>query len=143
MNARTALPIVMVLAAGCRVDAPVEPMESRRPPDVTLNTDQIIDGTAGRGALYRMARPTNWNGDLVLYAHGYVSPEEPVALPPEGDLFISLFGAQGFAVAFSSYSENGWTVKDGAQRTHQLLGIFRSQLGRRNAFTSAAPPWAG
>jgi alpha-beta hydrolase superfamily lysophospholipase len=32
--------------------------------------------------------------------------------------------------AFSSYSENGWAVKDGVQRTHQLLGIFTSKFGQ-------------
>jgi pimeloyl-ACP methyl ester carboxylesterase len=51
-------------------------------------------------------------------------------LPAEAELFISLFGAQGFAVAFSSFSENGSVVKDGAQRTHQLLGIFASKFGQ-------------
>jgi pimeloyl-ACP methyl ester carboxylesterase len=28
------------------------------------------------------------------------------------------------------YSENGWAVKDGVQRTHQLLGIFTSKFGQ-------------
>jgi len=36
---------------------------------------------------------------------------------------------QGFAVAFTSFSENGFAVKDGAQRTYQLLGIFTSKFG--------------
>jgi pimeloyl-ACP methyl ester carboxylesterase len=91
---------------------------------------ELIDGSTGPGSLYRLARPANWNGDLVIYAHGYASPDQPVALPAEGELFIGMFGAQGFAVAFSSFSENGWVVKDGAQRTHQLLGIFTSKFGQ-------------
>lgn len=91
--------------------------------------DQVVDGHFGPGALYRLVRPTNWNGSLVVYAHGAVSSEAPIALPPEGDLIIGLLAPQGFAVAFSSFSENGWAVKDGAQRTHQLLGIFTSKFG--------------
>ena len=94
------------------------------------NVDEIVDGSVGPGALYRLARPANWNGGLLLYAHGYVSPTQPIALPPEGDLLISLLNPQGFAVAFSSFTENGWAVKDGTQRTHQLLGIFTSQFGK-------------
>jgi pimeloyl-ACP methyl ester carboxylesterase len=52
-----------------------------------------------------------------------------IALPAEADLLIGQFTAQGFAVAYSSFSENGWAVKDGAQRTHQLLGVFRARFG--------------
>jgi len=91
--------------------------------------DEVVDGRFGPGALYRLVRPTNWNGSLVLYAHGAVPSAAPIALPPEADLLINLFTPQGFAVAFSSFSENGWAVKDGAQRTHQLLGIFTARFG--------------
>jgi pimeloyl-ACP methyl ester carboxylesterase len=127
------LAAVALLLAACvdstdRPASPVAPLASTAAPD----GDAIIDGSTGPGSLYRLARPANWNGDLVIYAHGYVYPDQPVALPPEGDQFIGMFGAQGFAVAFSSYSENGSVVKDGAQRTHQLLGIFTSKFGKPN-----------
>ena len=91
--------------------------------------DEVVDGRVG-GSLYRLVRPANWNGRLVLYAHGFVPSGAPVALPPEGSLLISLLAPQGFAVAYSSFSENGWAVKDGAERTHQLLGIFSARFGR-------------
>jgi pimeloyl-ACP methyl ester carboxylesterase len=91
--------------------------------------DEVVDGSLG-GSLYRLVRPTNWNGRLVLYAHGFVPSAEPVALPPEGSLLTSLLVPQGFAVAFSSFSENGWAVRDGTERTHQLLGIFSARFGR-------------
>src|SRR6266404_5378878 len=91
--------------------------------------DEIIDGRVG-GSLYRLVRPANWNGRLVLYAHGFVPSAAPVTLPPEGSLLISLLAPQGFAVAYSSFSENGWALKDGAERTHQLLGIFSAKFGR-------------
>lgn len=102
---------------------------------VTLNVagstfaDEVIEGSVG-GSLYRLVRPTNWNGRLVLYAHGFVPNNEPVALPPEGDLLNRLLAPQGFAVAYSSFSENGWALRDGAERTHQLLGIFSARFGR-------------
>jgi pimeloyl-ACP methyl ester carboxylesterase len=94
------------------------------------SAEDVVDGRFGPGALYRLVRPTNWNGDLVLYAHGDVSPSDPVVLPPEAATIVGLLAPQGFAVAFSSFSENGWAVMDGAQRTHQLLGIFTSKFGR-------------
>jgi hypothetical protein len=104
--------------------------------------DEVVDGRFGPGALYRMVRPTVWNGSLLLYAHGYVSPTLPVALPSEVDLLIGQLTSQGFAVAYSSFSENGWAVKDGAQRTHQLLGVFSDRFGAPAPSTSRARPWA-
>jgi pimeloyl-ACP methyl ester carboxylesterase len=97
---------------------------------VPARADEVVDGAFGPGALYRLVRPTVWNGSLVVYAHGYVSRDEPVAITPDASLVIGLLAPQGFAVAVSSFSENGWVVKDGAQRTHQLLGLFTSKFGR-------------
>ncbi|MEO7966442.1 MAG: hypothetical protein ABIT38_21295, partial [Gemmatimonadaceae bacterium] len=37
-------------------------------------------------------------------------------------------GAEGYAVAYSSYSENGFAIKDGVQRTHQLRGLLANEL---------------
>ena len=37
-------------------------------------------------------------------------------------------GGLGYAFAYSSFSENGLAVKDGAQRTHQLRGLLTSEL---------------
>jgi pimeloyl-ACP methyl ester carboxylesterase len=91
--------------------------------------DDIVNGQTGPGSLYQLVRPTNWNGTLVLYAHGFVSPDQPVGFPPDVAQTIAALSAQGFAVAASSFSETGWAVKDGAQRTHQLLGLFTSKFG--------------
>ena len=101
------------------------------------------------GAQYAMFVPAAWNGRLVLWAHGFVDPEAPIALPdalpPDVapwlvELRESLLAA-GYAVAYSSYAENGWAVKDGAERTHELQGLFRSRLGSRRTCTSAAGRW--
>ncbi len=91
--------------------------------------DQVVDGSTGPGSVYRLVRPSNWNGILLLYAHGYVSKDVPVGITPDAQLVISLLTPRGFAVAVSSFSENGWVVKEGTQRTHQLLGLFASKFG--------------
>ena len=89
------------------------------------------------GAQYAMFMPTAWNGRLVLWAHGFVDPAAPIALPdvlPTDvapwlvELREQLLAA-GYAVAYSSYSENGWAVKDGAARTHELRTLFSSRFG--------------
>jgi pimeloyl-ACP methyl ester carboxylesterase len=89
------------------------------------------------GAEYAMFFPKTWNGRLVLWAHGFVDPNAPIALPDAlpadvapwlVQLRESLLGA-GYAVAYSSYAENGWAVKDGAARTHELRSLFMSRFG--------------
>jgi pimeloyl-ACP methyl ester carboxylesterase len=86
-------------------------------------------GETGPGSTYALYVPHDWNGDLVVYAHGYVMPQLPVALPDIASLRDAL-GANHYAVAYSSYSENGFDLKDGAQRTHQLGGLFAARFGR-------------
>jgi hypothetical protein len=92
---------------------------------------------ASNGAQYAMFMPKAWNGRLVLWAHGFVEPDAPIALPDVAPADVApwlvelrerLLGA-GYAVAYSSYAENGWAVKDGAARTHELRTRFMSRFG--------------
>jgi pimeloyl-ACP methyl ester carboxylesterase len=80
------------------------------------------------GAGYRIEVPKNWNGDLVLYAHGYngEGPELTVFDPPIRSHLIS----KGFAWAASSYRANGYVPGTGAQDTHRLLRLFGSLVGQ-------------
>src|SRR6478672_8364812 len=88
---------------------------------------QRVEGT-DEGAKYVLLFPTApWNGRLVLFVHGLVDPARPIALPSTGG--FDPFGRSNYAVALSSFSENGWAVKDGAQRTHALRDIFTKQFG--------------
>ena len=96
---------------------------------------QIITGNGQDGSSYEIAVPAQWNGDLVLYAHGINDPQEPLVVPSQDSDFAPFrdgLVALGYAVASSSWSTNGYAVKDGVQRTHQLKGIFVSQFGKPN-----------
>lgn len=90
-----------------------------------------ITGEIGPGALYAIAMPTGpWNGELVVFAHGIGRPSDPVALPSLSPL-PEWLTSQGFALAYSSFSVNGYgAVKDGMQRTHQLRGIFAATVSQ-------------
>jgi pimeloyl-ACP methyl ester carboxylesterase len=96
---------------------------------------QVVRGSIGPGALYELWLPANWNGNLVLFAHGY----HEVLLLPE---YIGRGSGAGavdglredlldlnYAVAYSSYSEPGFAIKDGAIRTRQLVGLFTKHFG--------------
>jgi pimeloyl-ACP methyl ester carboxylesterase len=99
----------------------------------SAQAQQHVEGQTGPGSLYALDMPEAWNGDLVVYAHGIVDPVLPVALPSSQDNFTTVRDAllsRGFAVASSSFSGNGFILKDAAQRTHQLTGLFTARFSR-------------
>ena len=94
------------------------------------------DGVQSSGAIYRICMPDGpWNGDLVVYAHGYVSPLEPVGIPedqltlPDGTSLIDMITGMGYAFATTSYATNGLAVVDGVQDVTELVSIFRATKG--------------
>jgi pimeloyl-ACP methyl ester carboxylesterase len=90
------------------------------------------------GAPFALFRPAGWNGDLVLYAHGFVDPAAPVALPDSAPVEVAPWFVElrdtllfaGFAVAYSAYAENGWAVENGAQLTDRLPKLFAAHFGK-------------
>ena len=142
-KARLSLSLLLVTAlslAGCDRHDPVSPVSDSESPVVSSVrasersaelrgvAAESVEGRIGPGALYSLHRPDNWNGDLILYAHGYTPPQAPISLPDISELRDQLLGL-GYGVALSSYSENGYALKDGAQRTQQLRGLFVSRFG--------------
>jgi len=97
-----------------------------------------VVGVDKTGALYALFLPPGWNGRLVVYAHGFVDPAAPVALPDSAPVDVAPWVAElrerllqaGYAVAYSSYSENGWAVDDGTKRTNELRPLFASYFGK-------------
>jgi alpha-beta hydrolase superfamily lysophospholipase len=87
-----------------------------------------LTGVSESGALWAIDRPAGWNGDLVVYVHGYTDPAAPVAMPNYGELRDSLL-ARGYAVAASSFSSNGYAVAEGMRESHALTGIYRERAG--------------
>ncbi len=99
-----------------------------------VDAQQLVQGTTPTGALYAFAVPDDWNGDLIIYGHGIVDPAAPIALPTTQDGFTVLKEAlleRGFAVAYSSYSENGYALKDAFHRLHELPALFKDRVHRR------------
>jgi pimeloyl-ACP methyl ester carboxylesterase len=121
---------------GCGEEGPLEPGPTSTfdaPLLAKVEGPAQIEGEIGPGALYGLFLPAEWNGDLVLYAHGYTDPAAPIALPGGGlnALRDALLG-MGFGVAWSSYSENGYAVKDGVIRTRQVGELFAANFGMPN-----------
>ena len=81
------------------------------------------------GAAYQIEVPANWNGKLVMYAHGFRGniPALTVGPPSIRRHLIQ----QGYAWAASSYSRNYYDVRAGVEDTNKLANNF-------NAITTAA-----
>jgi len=99
--------------------------------------DACEDGQQESGAVYRICLPDNWNGKkLAVYAHGYVSPEEPVGIPedqirpPGFDQSIDeILNFLGYAFAMSSYSVNGLAINEGMADSLDVIDIFEEKHG--------------
>jgi pimeloyl-ACP methyl ester carboxylesterase len=81
------------------------------------------------GAGYRVEVPQDWNGELVLYAHGFrgTGLELTVTNPERIRPYLV---THGFAWAASSYSKNGYDVKQGVEDTHALGELFNGLVGK-------------
>jgi hypothetical protein len=80
---------------------------------------------------YRIEIPDNWNGDLVVYAHGFragASPELFVTDLPVREAAVN----QGYAWAASTYRANGYNPLDGIEDTRLMIERFKEVVGVPN-----------
>jgi pimeloyl-ACP methyl ester carboxylesterase len=91
---------------------------------------QHITGTLADGATYVIDVPPLWNGTLLLYSHGYVTPGSPNPAEDVGDPITGGFMlAAGYALAGSSYATTGWAVQQAIPDQIATLDAFESTVG--------------
>ena len=142
MIRRTLTPLALVCAlvlSACSDGAIPTSPDAQDLSAIDLQASKLIgagslSGEVG-GANYYIEVPENWNGDLVLYAHGYVTPAVPIedldaefVEPGKRAELLS----RGYAWAASARPANGFAVQEGVRVTHQLRGIFTSRVGQPN-----------
>lgn len=81
------------------------------------------------GAGYRIEVPKNWNGKLVMYAHGYAGTGSllTITTPSIRRHLIE----NGYAWAASSYTANYYDVRAGVEDTNALANAFRKIAAER------------
>lgn len=128
--------------------SPVEPIGSDQLSEPQyLAKSSYVDGaafdTTGRfeettGAQFIIHIPAGWNGELVLFAHGYVSVFEPGPLQiPERQLYLAdktsipeFFTSMQYAFAATSYRSNGLVSPEVAiADIFDVLSLFQDVIG--------------
>src|SRR5512143_1718246 len=128
---KTGLVVILTLAI-----APAMPASAQ------TNADCLFYGVQASGAKYCITLPPPppygaWNGDLVIFAHGYVPVTEPLDIPWSQMTFSDgqggvitipfLVNSMGYAFATTSYSVNGLAVKQGIADVLDLIDVFKEQ----------------
>ncbi|MFI7593295.1 hypothetical protein [Micromonospora sp. NPDC049359] len=83
-----------------------------------------------RHAAYIIEVPSRWNGDLVLWAHGYRGQGTVLSPEPPGFELRQRLLSQGYAWASSSYDRNGFDIRSGVLGTKDLADHFARTVRR-------------
>lgn len=133
-------PLALAVLVGCLACFALgsKPALAGPPPAYFVDQSKLpfdaLPGTSTRrywglhnGAGYQIEVPDNWNGDLVLYAHGFrgAGLELTVSMPRIRAHLV----ANGYAWAATSYSKNGYDVKQGVKDSHALGERFNGLVG--------------
>ncbi len=137
-------PLFAALALSACGGSDSAPPEAARPQDSRTFTPVVSSMTAlagapeadrwsgvNKGASYQIEVPKNWNGMLVMYAHGYAGTG--ANLTAGAPAMRRHLLTQGYAWAASSYSKNYYDVRVGVEDTNALALAFNdiaSQNGR-------------
>jgi hypothetical protein len=92
---------------------------------------RCFSGQDSAGAYYLIAMPTQWNGHLVLHAHGGPALGTPKPERSVEDLERwAIMVKAGYAWAGSTFRQGGVAVRAAAQDTERLRQIFVTQVAR-------------
>ena len=85
---------------------------------------------------------SGWNGDLIVWAHGYRRITENLAFQDlelsDGTNLATLAQSLGFAFVATTYRQNGLAVVEGLDDVRELVVTFRFLAGRAPRYTYMA-----
>ena len=114
-----ALVLLVVFGAACN-----QPNSTKTHPPA-----EHLTGTIGAAA-YVIDVPSDWNGTVLLFSHGYVAPggtaQAVVAPTAEAGAWLH---DNHFATAASAYSSSGWAIEDAFKDQIALLDYFDKKIG--------------
>lgn len=125
--------LIVVLASGTLAVAPASAAPVT--PTATPVPGPCVPGTLSTGAKSLICIPAaGWNGDLVVFAHGYVAYNQPLDFAnltlPDGTYLPLLVQSLGFAFATTTYQRNGLAILEGVEDVRALALAFAEQHGQ-------------
>ncbi|MBC6450927.1 alpha/beta hydrolase family protein [Actinokineospora xionganensis] len=113
------------------------------PAELPANTT-CHGGQDDNGAFYSMAIPQNWNGTLVLHAHGGPDLGAPTQGRSVGDLTRwSVMVSEGYAWAGSSYRRGGYGTRMAVRDTENVRQLFTRAFGEPDVTILHGQSWGG
>jgi hypothetical protein len=95
------------------------------------HADTVLTGNTDGGAFFKIVVPTVWNGDLVIWNHGFsLSPIGPVS--DLGPLATPVQLPEGYAVAASSNQQIGWGLFKTKNDIQNMVNVFTVNFGTPN-----------
>jgi hypothetical protein len=120
-------------ATGIPGDQPLPPYTISNPPlapaTVGGQPTRVLQGVY-RHAAYNIEVPPRWNGDLVMWAHGYRGQGTVLTTETPAFGLRQRLLDQGYAWAASSYYDNGFDIRAGVLSTKDLALRFRHLIKR-------------
>ena len=113
-------------------------------PELLPEGAHCYSGRSATGAWYWIAVPRDWNGALIIHAHGGPRSQAPERNDPVEDLErFSVVLDEGFAWAGSTYRRGGYGVRMAAEDTDQLRQIVWDRMGRPARTLLHGQSWGG
>jgi pimeloyl-ACP methyl ester carboxylesterase len=117
-----AMPGAPAVAVAWAPEAPPQPVDC---PSGLPEGTRCLGGQDIAGAFYRIAIPAQWQGDLVVHAHGGPSLGEPKVERAVEDLQRwAIMVRAGYAWVGSSFHQGGVAVLSAAEDTERVRRIF-------------------
>lgn len=122
---------------------PTEPEPGELPVQTSEELQACVEDVAPSGALLELCLPGTWNGEILIWGHGYVNPGPdrppytPLALPsdeasgfPVKDIIrnVGTEAAGFFGYAGTSYRRNGLVAPEAADDLVETAAWVRAQL---------------
>jgi len=90
----------------------------------------VFQGVHGHAA-YDVEVPAHWNGDLVVWAHGFRGQGTVLTVDAPSFGLRQKFVNEGYAWAASSYTDNGYDIRAGVLSSKDLAEFFPDLTGKR------------
>ncbi|WP_286960871.1 MULTISPECIES: alpha/beta hydrolase family protein [Arsenicicoccus] len=123
-----AVPVAPAVAAGSPRSTQPRSTEPRAT-EPRATEPRHEQGTLPDGSTWDIAVPAGWNGDVILFSHGFrtgaVNPTVDAGFAPTS----AALQARGYAVAQSSYARTGWALGSAVDDQLGVLAEFKARIG--------------